>query len=153
MKRDAAIPRLVAQRGVATIELALIFAVSFALFPFVLWFGRVFYEYNVMRKASEEASRYLASLSQIEVTTASTWLQAMATATQMIATASTGAGLNTVPDLIQIACHPVACGTPNAPPTSFELTFSVSMTDDLLYGSTNGFWSMNVDLTVPYVGR
>lgn len=146
-------PHLSAQRGVAAIEMALILTVSMALFPFVLWFGRIFYEYNVMLKATDEASRYLASLSQMEVTTAATWLQASATATKMISTAAAGAGLSAVPDLIQIGCHPGACGTPNVPPTSFELTYSLSMIDDLFYDTSNGAFTMNVDLTVPYVGR
>jgi Flp pilus assembly protein TadG len=145
--------RRAAQRGVAAIELALIVTVSFALFPFVLWFGRAFYEYNVLLKASDEAGRYLASLSPLEVTTIASWQQAIATATQMITTAGTGAGLGTVSDAIQISCHPGACGTPNAPPASIELTFTVSMADELMFDTTSGTLSMDVDLTVPYAGR
>jgi len=153
MRRAVPMPRQAAQRGVAAIEMALILTVSFALFPFVLWFGRAFYEYNVLLKASDEAGRYMASLSQVEVTTAASWLQASATATRMIGATAAAAGLNTVPDLIQIACHPDPCGSPNDPPASIELSFVVAMTDDLMYDTTNGVLPMRIDLTVPYAGR
>jgi hypothetical protein len=153
MRRRLPRPMPAAQRGVAAIEMALILTFSFALFPFVLWFGRVFYEYNVMLKAADEASRYLASLPPLEATTIASWRLASGTALQMMANAAAGAGLSAVPDSIQIACYPVACGTPNVPPASIGVSFSVSMVDDLLYDTTSGAFSLNLELTVPYAGR
>ena len=145
--------RRAAERGVAAIELALIVVVSFALFPLVLWFGRAFYEYNVLLKGSDAASRYLTSLSLVEVTTGATWMQAVSTATQMIGGTATGAGLSAAPYPIQIGCYPGGCGTPVAPPTSIELIFTLLIADELLFDTTEGAFVLEMQMAVPYEGR
>ena len=45
-----------AQLGVAAVELAIVLSVTMVLLPAVALFGRVFYQYSVMKSATRDAA-------------------------------------------------------------------------------------------------
>lgn len=51
------------QLGVAAVELALVLSATMVLLPAVALFGRVFYQYAIMKGASRDAAAYMASVS------------------------------------------------------------------------------------------
>ncbi|HEV7814372.1 MAG TPA: TadE/TadG family type IV pilus assembly protein, partial [Janthinobacterium sp.] len=148
-------PRLQSQRGVAAIELALIFIATLALLPFTIWFGRVFYQYEVLVKAGNAAARYVASAPLAEMSTGASAKNVIATATKMIVDAAAGAHLSALPDpdTIGIRCIPMTCGTPGSTPAMIEINFTVTMVDDLFFDTTYGQFPLNIILQVPYAGN
>lgn len=56
-----------AARGVAAIELAILFASLSILLPGLMLFGRVFNHYSVFKAAASDAAAYMATLPQAEV--------------------------------------------------------------------------------------
>ena len=50
------------QRGAAAVELATILSATLFLLAALVLFGRLFYQYNVMKLACQDAARYLTSL-------------------------------------------------------------------------------------------
>lgn len=152
--RDRHAPRR--QRGVATIELALISVMIFALLPFVFWFGRVFYEYNVMLKAGHQAARYVASLPAVEIGSLSASATAAATARQMVLDAGAGAGIDLSAVGVGVDCEPDICGTAGEVPATVRVRFSTTLTDDLFFSFTAPLlgdavvMKFSVDITEPY---
>lgn len=95
------------QRGVAAVELALILVVSsFLIFPVVFLFARVFYHYNVLKQATQDAANFMASVPRIELSTNSGLLATQARATAMVMAAISEAGITPPEDLlIRVSCN------------------------------------------------
>jgi hypothetical protein len=147
--------RLRRQRGVAAIELALITVAVFWLLPFVFWFGRIFYEYNVLLKAGHQAARYMAALPAAEIGSFGASAAAMTTARQMVIDAGSGAGIDLSGIGGIIECAPDGCGTAGEVPTTIRLHFKTTAVDNQFYyftvpllGDQN--FTFSVDITEPY---
>jgi Flp pilus assembly protein TadG len=144
------------QRGVAAIELALISVAIFGLLPFVFWFGRVFYEYNVLLKAGHQATRYMASLSALEIGSVAASTTATATARQMVIDAGSGAGIDLTALSIGVECNPDNCGTAGELPATVRVRFATTLADDVFSYFTEPLLGdavtirFDVDITQPY---
>ena len=80
------------QRGVAAVELALTLPVIMLLLAYIVFYGRVLYNYEVAQKAARDAVRYLSSAAAVNMRSAAQAGNEVAVA-QAIATAEL-AGLN-----------------------------------------------------------
>ena len=65
-QRQAGAPRR--QRDAATVELALLLTATMALMPALVLFARVFYQYGLLKQASQDAASYLAALPVAAIT-------------------------------------------------------------------------------------
>lgn len=143
------------QRGVAALELALITVAVFWLLPFVFWFGRIFYEYNVLLKAGHQAARYVAALPAVEIASVGASTTAIATARRMVLDSSSGAGIDLGDAIISIDCAPTVCGAAGVVPATIRLRFDTTVVDNQFYYFTvpllgTPSFTFNVDLTEPY---
>lgn len=148
-------PGMRRQRGVAALELALITVAVFFLLPFVFWFGRVFYEYNVVLKAGHQAARYFAALPAVEIGSVGASNAAVATARQMVLDTGSGAGIDLSAVNVTLDCEPEGCGTAGQVPATIRLRFSTSIMDDVFTLFTvpvlgSATFKFSIDITAPY---
>lgn len=98
------------QRGVAAVELALILLFSSFLLPVVFLFARVFYHYNVIKQATQDAANAMASTPRIELVTFAGMAAAKARSEQMVMNAISAAGIKPPETLIvDFFCNGVTC--------------------------------------------
>lgn len=98
------------QRGVAAVELALILVLSSFILPVVFLFSRVFYHYNVLKQATQDAANYMASVPRIELITSSGMSAAKARAEKIVADAVAGSGIKPPEELeVEIRCNNAMC--------------------------------------------
>lgn len=99
------------QRGVAAVELALILLFTFFMLPAVFLFARVFYHYNVIKQATQDAANAMAATPRIEMMTYAGMAAAKVRSEQMVLNAITSAGVFP-PDtfLVDISCNGGTCG-------------------------------------------
>ena len=81
------------ERGVAAVEFALILILTFFLLPAVFLFARVFYHYNVIKQATQDAANALAASPRIELMTFAGMAAAEARSKQMVINAITASGI------------------------------------------------------------
>jgi Flp pilus assembly protein TadG len=82
------------QRGAAAVELAVILSATMLLMlPALAFCVLLFYQYNVVKTASDDAAAYLASIPRAAFMTNAQRQAAKALAAQMVADAVTGAGI------------------------------------------------------------
>lgn len=117
------------QRGAAAVELALILVFTFFVLPAVFLFARVFYHYNVLKQATQDAANALAASPRIELTTFAGMAAAEARSKQMVINAITGSGIYP-PDTmsIDVFCNGSTCG-PSAAITEIRVFASFTLFD------------------------
>lgn len=98
------------QRGTAGVELALILLATSFILPVVFLFARVFYHYNVIKQATQDAANALASTPRIELVTFPGMAAAKARSQQMVINAITSAGITPPSSLIvDVLCNGGTC--------------------------------------------
>jgi hypothetical protein len=98
------------QRGAAAVELALTLPVLMILLGYIVFYGRVLYNYEVAQKAAHDAARYLSSAAAVNMRSTAQVGNEVAV-TQAIANAEL-AGLNPGPGngpFVFIQCDGVQC--------------------------------------------
>lgn len=103
------------QGGVAAVELALLLLFSSFLLPVVFLFARVFYHYNVIKQATQDAANAMAMTPRIELVTFPGMAAAKARSSQMVLSAITAAGIKPPETLIvDVFCNggPCVAATP-----------------------------------------
>lgn len=94
------------QSGAAAVELALILIGSGFLLPVVFLFSRVFYHYNVIKQATQDAANYMAALPRVEMITPAGMALAQVRARDMVENAIAEAGIKPPEDLvIDVRCN------------------------------------------------
>ncbi|MBZ2206062.1 TadE family protein [Massilia soli] len=94
------------QRGIAAVELALILLATSFLLPAIFLFARVFYHYNVLKQATQDAANAMAMTPRMEMISASGMNAAKARSTQMVINAITSAGIRPPEELwVIIYCN------------------------------------------------
>lgn len=88
------------QRGIAAVELALIMIFTGFLLPVIFLFARVFYHYNVIKQATQDAANYMASVPRIEMYTSGGMTLVQARSRQMVINGIAEAGITPPEDLI-----------------------------------------------------
>lgn len=121
------------QRGVAAVELALIMLFTFFVLPVVFLFGRVFYHYNVLKQATEDAATYMASVPRLELRTSQGMANAKARAVQMVVDAVAASGITPPEDLVvDVRCNNGGLCGPTMTITDIEVLAMFALFD--------GFW-------------
>lgn len=130
------------QRGIVAIELAVILSGTLFMLPALVLFGRVFYQYSVMKSACRDAALYMASLPPAAVHDNAERNRSVGVAMQLVANAATGAGITRSAVYISpatVQCDTGSCGP--GIPGSFRVTTSFTF-DDLRLGLV-GRWTNN----------
>lgn len=109
------------QHGAAAVELALILIFTFFLLPAVFLFARVFYHYNIIKQATQDAANAMAATPRIEMMTYTGVAAAETRAKKMVIDAITSAGIFP-PDtfVVDVYCNGGACA-PTPPITSIRV--------------------------------
>lgn len=98
------------QRGVAAVEFALILLGTIFLLPVVLLFARVFYHYNVLKQATQDAANAMAATPRIELVTSAGMNAAKARSIQIVTRAISAAGIAPSSELVvDILCNGSPC--------------------------------------------
>lgn len=98
------------QRGVAAVEFALILLGTAFLLPVVLLFARVFYHYNVLKQATQDAANAMAATPRIELVTSAGMNAAKARSIQMVTRAIAAAGIAPSSELVvDVLCNGSPC--------------------------------------------
>lgn len=98
------------QRGIAAVELALILLFTSFILPVVFLFARVFYHYNVIKQATQDAANAMASTPRMELITSSGMAAVKARSVQLVISAIESAGITPPEELIvEIYCGGGAC--------------------------------------------
>lgn len=121
------------QRGVAAVELALILVLSFFLLPVLFLFARVFYHYNVLKQATQDAANYMASVPRIELMTSAGMSAARARSENMVMAAIAEAGITPPEELeIEVRCNNGGLCLSSVPVTEVQVIAAFILFD--------GFW-------------
>ena len=139
----------VAQRGVASIEFALILPFMLLILFAMLLFGRLFWTYNVLHKATHDAARYMTSIPAAEFENNIRFATVKLTAQTMVANAANTLNLSHVvsPDEVGLLCDNVTCfynsNTAIPLPNMLTVTFSIDVMDDSFFLFTGDFFNAN----------
>ena len=117
------------ERGAAAVEFALIMIFTFFLLPAVFLFARVFYHYNIIKQATQDAANAMAATPRIEMMTYGGVAAAEARAKRMVLEAITSAGIYP-PDTFAVGvyCNGGTC-TPSPPITGIRVFAQFSLFD------------------------
>jgi len=141
------------QRGVVAIEMAFIVLFIVLMLPPVLFFGQMYWRYNVLQQAASNAARYLAAAPPVEMTDVTGYTAALATARTIANGAGTAVGLPLNISSLILSCD--SCSDNTAPPTLLGVKLKVKVVDDVFYDISSA-WLVSPavyisgDLQVPY---
>jgi Flp pilus assembly protein TadG len=159
MKRQLAPDGGRSQRGSAAIELALILMMMFVLLFATLQFGRIFWQYNAVQKATHDAARFLALVPTSEMSDLTKATGARTLAQQIVVDAAAGAKIDpaiTSPAVaVEFRCgvnsDAICTYSPNPAQQVTKVTVSVDVqfTDDFYFdfGEDWHAWIGQLDLT------
>lgn len=122
------------QRGIAAIELTLVVGVCLVLLPAMLVFGRVFWHYSVLHKATHDAARYLSSVPLYELQFEKSYLAARTQAREMLIAALIAGRVDSPPthEQIEVRCDQGCVGGQSAPlPRTITVTAKMVVRDNL----------------------
>lgn len=145
------------QRGIAAIELAIVAGVCCLLLPYMLVFGRVFWQYSVLQKAVHDAARYMASVPGRELGTEDGFTAARTRARAMVRAAAIAGRIDAPPPLetISVDCYQACMAGEDAPPQTVRIYAAVRVKDEL-FGDAVTFFPRNglllqADVTLRHV--
>jgi Flp pilus assembly protein TadG len=143
------------ERGVAAVELALIFPVLLIFLLFPIFFGRVYWHYTVAQKAAQDAARYMSSVPAQEMRSR-TLSQAAANVAIDITRAELAelAPGSVIGDAV-IQCGTLPCGsrTGLVPATvRVVVTFKIFDTFFGVVDTGRYGWDITADITMNYAG-
>lgn len=135
------------QRGAVAVELAFVTIVMLMMAAGIVEFGRVFWYYNALDKATRDAARYMSALPVTDVTNGTTIAADVSTAANLVVGAANGARVT--PALttanVSIVCDAGACngtkpGNVTVSITGFDV--SIGAWFPLIVHPGNGFASV-----------
>lgn len=145
------------QRGAAAVELALILLATVVMVPAVALFAKVFFQYSVIKGATQDVATYLATLPPAAVKDLSERERAFEVGQRMVSEAAAGAGLtgSTTVEPVLMLCNGFLCSGPVPPVFMAKVTLSI---DDTLFNALTGAWTdqetkkwvVNAESTVPF---
>jgi Flp pilus assembly protein TadG len=146
------------QRGVAAIELGIGMVLILLITAGIVEFGRAFWYYNALDKATRDAARYLSAVPAVEMKISASADAAIITAKDMVVAAVNSA--NVSPAItranVVITCD-ASCGNPDATPVSVTVSitgFSILIGElfPFVSGSTDyGDIGLSPHTTMPYM--
>lgn len=121
------------QGGIALIELALILVLSSFLLPVLFLFARVFYHYNVLKQATQDAANHMAAMPRIELMTSAGMAAAKGRAENMVIAAISEAGITPPEEIvIEVLCNNGGACASSVPVTEVQVI--------ALFILFDGFW-------------
>ena len=145
------------QHGAAAVELALILLATVVMVPAVALFAKVFFQYSVIKGATQDVATYLATLPPAAIKDLAERERAFAVGQRMVSAAADGAGLNgsTTVEPVLMLCNGFLCSGPVPPVFMAKVTLSI---DDTLFNALTGAWTdqetkqwvVNAESTVPF---
>jgi Flp pilus assembly protein TadG len=138
MKRHPDMPRRARHaRGVAAVELAIIMMLFMFILPATFLFGRVFWQYNVLKNATDNAARFLARSPVADLATNKAVADNLVRSTIHDAGMDTSAGL-----VVEVLC----VGSPGCmggTPTGITINALVNIDDPAFIDGFTGLWLPN----------
>ncbi|WP_432377608.1 TadE family protein [Duganella sp. P38] len=125
-------------RGIATIELALALPVILMVLMFLLLAGSLHYKYEVAQKAARNASRYLSSVSKLDMKNPAQIGYHTALARAMIESELSAVSSTPYPPTITIICGAAYCDGYSLPAT-VTVTIRILAVDTLFGGFTSNW--------------
>lgn len=115
------------QLGVAAVELALLLFPTIVLLPAVVLFGRIFYQYSIMKGATQDAASYMASLSATALRDVDERKRAIAVAQQIVSNAALEGGMMKATKVYAavVVCDGSECAETNPNNLDVSVTFSL----------------------------
>ena len=131
-----------AQRGVAAVEMAIVMVVMLLITAGMIEFGRTFWYFNALSKATRGAARVVSGVSTSDLADAATRAAALSSAQNLAVRVANGAGVRpaiTI-DNVLITCDGGSCGAASPGDVTVSISdFSVSLgTWFPFVSSTNG---------------
>lgn len=147
------------QRGVAAIELAIGMVMILLITAGIVEFGRAFWYYNALDKATRDAARYLSAVPVVEMTDSAPAAAAITTAKNMVVAAVNDANVspNITTANVVVSCD-AACGD-DVKPVSVTVTITgftilIGGLFPFVSGSGNGDYGdigLSPHTTMPYM--
>lgn len=142
-------------RGVAAIELALLLPILVMTVAPLILCARFMWHYTVAHKATQDAARYMSTISQVEMGN-----PALAAEAERIAVAIARAEVAELAPGYRIAaavvhCNALPCSSlKSTPTTTIRVYLAFALVDTIMgtYLGPNGML-ITADVTVPYAGR
>lgn len=134
----------------AAVELAIIMCLTVFLLPTIFLFGRVFFQYNVLKQATQDAANHIASIPPAELRNAAKVDAAGARAEQMVRTAVAEAGITPASRLSNIrwSCDDGGeCGP--LPPASITVTANLAINGWDFNAATMQWLDEYLEWTIP----
>ena len=146
------------QRGSINIEAAFILGILVLLFAFTLFFGRLFWYYEISQKAAHDAVRFMSTVSQVDMRTPGPGGAEAASASVarwIIDEEVAALKPYAYPLYIDVHCDFRTCG--NGVPTTVRVSISLRLKDDIFTPLTSMFtgedgFLMVTDVTMRYAG-
>lgn len=139
-------------RGTAAVELAAILMATVVLMPAVALFSKVFFQYSVMKEATQDAAAYLSSLPPAAVKDDGERARAVVVAQRMVQDAAAGASMSGVtrvePAYVECDNHSCAGQVPEV--FGVTVTFTI---DDAAFNALTGAWTDFEDKTWEITAR
>lgn len=145
------------QHGSAAIELAVIFLFTFVLVPAVALFAKVFFQYSVLKGATQDAASYMGSLPPAAIRDTLERERAVGVAQRMVREAAASAGLNgtSTVEAALVLCNGFGCTGPVPPVFMVKVTLTI---DDFSFNALTGAWTdhttktwvVNAESTMPF---
>ena len=145
------------QQGVAAIEVALLLPVLVVMLAMPLFWGRVFYQYEVAERAAHDAALYLSTVPLIEMKTISQTTNEPALAAAIVAAELAELKSNYIPPAVAIQCDSLPCESISVPST-IRVVIRLSILDEF-FGPYNPFvtgdtgLALTAEVTMHYVGK
>lgn len=147
-----------AQRGIAAVELALTIPMIALIAAYLMLFVSALHNYQVAKKATHDAARYLSSASAVEMANAG-MVDAHLDVARAIIAAEMGSLINQGPNphTVTILCGTVMCNG-NVTPSAIVVTIEVPVVDvlfPLLTAAATGGqrFQMTAVTYMPFIGR
>lgn len=142
-------------RGIAAIELALTLPVMLMVLAFLLLIGSLHYKYEVAQKAARNASRYLSSVSKLDMKNPAQIGYHTALARSMIESELSAVSKTPYPPSVTILCGAAFCDGFSLP-TTITVTIRILAMDTLFGGITSnwigGEFLLTSSATMNYAG-
>jgi len=128
-----------AQLGVAAVELAIVLGFTMVLLPAVALFGRVFYQYSIMKGATRDAAAYVASVSPTALRDETERARVFAVAQRIVTDAALHSGMMeaTAVGAALVTCGGRACQTTAPEHLDVSVTFTL---DSDIFTYYTGIW-------------
>jgi hypothetical protein len=147
------------QHGSSAVELAIVLSATMVVLPAVALFAKVFFQYSVIKAATQDVGVYLGTLPPAAILDPIERARVFGVAQQMIDSATVDAGLTGTSQVFgpQIKCDDLPCGT-ELPERVFRVSLTLSINDTMFNALTGSWtsertnnWQVGAETVVPYV--